>query len=424
MLSAEANERLTRVGPGTPAGQLLRCYWQPVAYVDELPIGTTRALRILGEDLVLYRSGEEEYGLVRERCSHRGASLAYGFVEGGCRIRCPYHGWTYDSTGAVVEMPFEPAGSRLLAKIRHPAYPVRTLGGIIFGFLGSGEPPGLPRWDVLVRDDGVRTLERRPIVDANWLQIQENTADVTHTFFLHGHMLHTRQVSHPALDIYYRPFVRYGFRPFRWGILKSFTVEKDGGESVSEVGNPLIFPNMLRLREGVDYEAMHWRVPVDDTHTMIMYAGFRPSADPAVHGTQRIEVKDEWQGPDGRYIMDREFYPQDKMAWETPGPLFDRTGERLGASDRGIVLFRRMLAEELERVEQGQDPLGVLRGPASERTISITTVAEEDLAEESDPSMVELTPWRGPENTLPATAAPSPSHSPTGAGAGSESTGR
>lgn len=397
MLTAEANERLTRVGPGTPAGRLLRCYWQPLAYVGEVAVGATLALRILGEDLVLYRSSQDEYGLLRERCSHRGASLAYGFVEDGCRLRCPYHGWTYDAAGAVVQMPFEPAGSAFHTKVTHPAYPVRTLGGIIFGYLGEGQPPGLPRWDVLVREDGVRSLERRPVVNANWLQIQENSADVTHTFFLHGHMLHTRQATHPSMDTYYRPFVRYGFRQFRWGILKSFTVQKDGRESVSEVGNPLIFPNMLRIREGLDYEAMHWRVPIDDTHTMIMYAGFKPSTDPALHGLERIQVKEEWQTEDGRYIMDREFYPQDKMAWETPGELFDRTQERLGASDRGVVLFRRMLAEELEQVEQGRDPLGVLRGAEADQTIWIATVAEEELELVDDAeanATVEVTPWQ------------------------------
>jgi 5,5'-dehydrodivanillate O-demethylase len=420
VLSAQANDRLTRVGPGTPAGQLLRCYWQPLAYVGEVGVGETHTLRILGEDLVLYRSGEEEYGLVKERCSHRGASLAYGFVEDGCRIRCPYHGWTYDESGAVVQMPFEPAGSKLLSKVRHPAYPVRTLGGIVFGYLGTGEPPVLPRWDVLARRDGVRTLERRPTVNANWLQIQENSADVTHTFFLHGHMLHTRQVTHPSLDTYYRPFVRYGFRKFRWGILKSFTVQKGGDESLSEVGNPLIFPNMLRIREGLDYEAMHWRVPVDDTHTMIMYAGFKPSDDTSLHGKPaRIVMKDEWQTEDGRYIMDREFYSQDKMAWETPGELFDRTSERLGASDKGIVLFRRMLAEELERVERGLDPLGVLRGPDADQMISITTVAEEDLeADEGNQGLgtVELDAWRAPEE--PGLGEGVPSAALAGSGSG------
>lgn len=393
MLSIEANERLTRVGPGTPAGELLRCYWHPIAYVDDLAPGGKEAIRVLGEDLVLYRDHQDSWGLLAEHCSHRGVSLAYGFVESDCTIRCAYHGWKYGPDGRVRQMPFEPPASRFPDKVHHPAYPTRVLGGIVFGYLGHGEPPGLPRWDLLARDDGWRTLEHRPITEANWLQIQENSADVTHTFFLHGHMLHTHGSEHPSLDTYYRPFVRYGFQEFPLGLLKTFTIEKDGEDSVAEIGNPLLFPNMLRIREGLDYEAMHWRVPVDDHRTRIMYAGFRPGDRPADEPLEQVVRKEEWSDDDGRYIMDKEFYPQDKMAWETPGPVFDRTGERLGASDRGIVIYRRMLAEQIDRVERGEDPMGVVRGPAADETIEITSVARgEEVTQGVD--LIEVTPWR------------------------------
>src|SRR5713226_512204 len=136
MLTAELNELLTRVGPGTPAGELLRRYWQPVAGVAELTEEKPKKrVTILGEDLVLFRTANGGYGLVAEQCSHRGASLYYGFLEDNC-IRCAYHGWLYDATGRCVEQPFEPEQSFLKHVIKHPAYPVQRLRGILFTYMG------------------------------------------------------------------------------------------------------------------------------------------------------------------------------------------------------------------------------------------------------------------------------------------------
>ena len=148
MLTKEENEFLTRVGPGTPAGELLRRYWLPVGYPCELTDDNpTHFVRILGEDLVLYRNTKGGFGLVAEQCSHRGASLYYGFLEED-GIRCPYHGWLYDSAGRCVEQPFEPQQSLLKHTIRHPAYPVQQLGGLLFG---EGAGDGAP---LLKADDG------------------------------------------------------------------------------------------------------------------------------------------------------------------------------------------------------------------------------------------------------------------------------
>lgn len=394
MLTQEANDMLTRVGPGTPAGELLRRYWQPVCYVPDLDVHPTKAVRMLGEDLVVYRDSSGAYGVVGKHCLHRGASLEYGFVEDGCTLRCAYHGWKYDASGHVVEQPFEPHGSRFKDKLRQTAYPAQELGGIVFAYLGPEPRPLLPRWDVLVREDGTRSLERRPDLRCNWLQVQENSADVTHTYFLHGHTLHTRGVEHPGLDTYYRPIRRYGFRRFRWGLLKQFTIERNGKEITAEVGNPLIFPNMLRLREGVRCEAMHWRVPIDDTNTRLFYSSFEPADGDAVPNSDPPQVIDrqEWQAPDGRYQMDGDFYVQDMMAWETPGPIFDRCAEHLGASDHGIVLYRQMLREAIEDVTQGRDPLALLRDEADNEVIDVTTVAAEALADGEPMREFEVTP--------------------------------
>ena len=192
MLTLEENERLTRVGPGTPAGELLRRYWQalcPVAELtDEKPI---KPLRLLGEDLLVFRDGRGRYGLVEARCKHRRVSLTRGFVEDD-GIRCAYHGWKYATDGRCIEQPFEPADSRLKDGVRLRAYPVQALGGLLFGYLGPGPAPLLPRWDVLAREDGRRFIQILPLHNCNWLQCEENTADTVHTYYLHGHVASTQ----------------------------------------------------------------------------------------------------------------------------------------------------------------------------------------------------------------------------------------
>ncbi len=380
MLTQAENEKLTRVGPGTPAGELLRRYWQPVCYASDLNDRPIRRVKMLDEELVVYRDQNRNYGLLAEHCSHRGVSLAYGFVEEGCTLRCPYHGWKYDAQGRVVELPFEPAGSLLKEEVKHPAYPVQKLGGVLFAYLGPQPAPLLPRWDLLVRQDGERRLERRPPLDCNWLQAQENSADVVHTYFLHGHMLHSHGVQHRALDTYYRPFLQYSFLPFKWGLLKSFVIQKGAERVVADIGNPLLFPNMLRVREGQVEEAMHWRVPIDDTHTRLFYVGFTPSKDArAVAQPEDTPVFDiaPWRTPEGDYVMNGDFYPQDKMAWETPGPIFNREVEHLGASDRGVVLYRKLLREAIEAVRRGEDPMGLIRDPADNEIIFVKHLAEQ-----------------------------------------------
>ncbi len=152
MLSREENDLLTRVGPGTPAGEMLRRYWHPIAFINELKKRPLRR-RLLGEDLVVFRDDRGRLGVLALRCSHRGTSLEFGHLEDG-GLRCCYHGWLYDVGGKILEMPGEPADSTFWQRLRHPAYQVQELGGVIFAYLGPEPAPLLPRYDVLVRDDG------------------------------------------------------------------------------------------------------------------------------------------------------------------------------------------------------------------------------------------------------------------------------
>lgn len=379
LLTVEENELLTRVAPGTPCGEFLRRYWHPIAAASELTDERPKMrIRILGEDLVLYRGVDGTYGLLAEQCSHRGASLYYGFQEGD-NLRCPYHGWLYDPAGRCVEQPFEPQQSLLKHTVRHPAYPVQKLSGFLWAYMGPQPAPLLPNWDILVDQGGTRRLEIRPVLNCNWLQAEENTGDVTHTYFLHAYTMATKGRADQGGG-FGRPFARYGFQPFKWGILKSWTYTGERGGS--GWGNLLVYPNMLRLSG-----AMHWRVPIDDTHTKILRVEYHPPGR-APRGVQAesiwpdgeppLSYEATWLNERGEYHLDT-FSSQDGMAWETQGPIFDRTREHLGASDTGIVLLRQMLLEGIRAVQDGRDPMGLVRDPEENERIELEGwIAERD----------------------------------------------
>src|SRR5919201_5162808 len=150
MLRAEQNDLITRVGPGTAAGALMRRYWQPAALVDELAGNRpVKPVRLMGEDLVLFRDEKGRYGLPERGCPHRGADLAFGRLEDG-GLRCSFHGWLFDVEGRCLQTPAEPEGSRLCEHIRHRAYPVIEKSGILFTYLGAGAPPAFPHFDCFV----------------------------------------------------------------------------------------------------------------------------------------------------------------------------------------------------------------------------------------------------------------------------------
>src|SRR5919109_5296208 len=184
MLSKEDNELITRTGPGTPCGELMRRYWQPAALAEELPAGgAPLPIRLLGEDLVLFRDDQGRPGLLGIHCAHRGADLSYGRLEDG-GLRCIYHGWLYDRSGRCLEQPGEPAGSTFHERIRQTAHPCREVAGYIFAYLGPGEPPLLPNFEFLTTDDGHRYAAKR-LNECNFLQGLEGTYDPQHLCFLH-----------------------------------------------------------------------------------------------------------------------------------------------------------------------------------------------------------------------------------------------
>ncbi len=362
MLTREHQDTLTRVGPGTPMGELLRRYWMPVAPSSDLSEGAIRAVRLLGEDLVLYRDTQGRPALLDEHCPHRGTSLVYGCVdEQG--IRCPYHGWKFAGSGECLEMPAEPAGTKMLTRLRAKAYRVEELGGLVFAYLGPEPAPLLPRYDLFVWEGVLRDIGYA-LLPCNWLQIMENSVDPHHLEWLHGHQLaHVRQRQGESTPTHYRKRqVKVGFDVFEHGIIKRRVL--DGGSEADDdwtIGHPLVFPVMLRVGSHRQHR-FQIRVPVDDTHTMhYWYSCYQPAFGAAAPKQSQIPSYEvPWRDAQGDYLVD--FVDgQDIMACVTQGPIADRTHENLGRSDQGIVLYRRLLLEQIERVQAGHDPLGVIR---------------------------------------------------------------
>jgi 5,5'-dehydrodivanillate O-demethylase len=367
MLTAEENERLTRVGPGTPAGELLRRYWLPVAVARELtPESPTKLVRVLGEDLVLFRDKAGRVGLIADRCSHRGASLFYGRVEER-GIACPYHGWLYDVEGNCLECPAEPPGSKFHLTVKHKAYPIEKFVGLYWTYMGPKPAPLIPRYDVWVRKDGRRKIFVQPRLDCNWFQAMENSVDPAHLQILHQDTAMRGRTPPSTTRGFTDDVEKFEFYENAIGIMKRRYYRS--GE-IDE--HPLIFPNILRQAN-----ATQIRVPIDDTHTMIFFVRFyknedgrisEEEEDPPVEYVKPFKDPPDAIHPFARFRLE-EVQAQDHMAWETQGPIADRTRERLATSDRGIVMLREMMMREIARVERGLDPKGVIRDPAENAII-------------------------------------------------------
>lgn len=377
MLTREENETLTRVGKGTPAGELLRRYWMPIACAGELteekPI---KAVRLLGENLVVFRDRSGRYGVVAEQCPHRKASLAFGRVdEEG--IRCPYHGWKFDCTGACLEQPAEPEAGGFKDKIKHTAYPVERLGGLLWAYLGPEPRPLLPRWDVLVWEEGKRWIEKHEVYRCNWLQPMENSVDPSHLFWLHG------ETAHLVASTSTRYEEEHNFIPFEYGIIKQRrTPGRKPGEASKLDQHPLVFPITLRhvfrtlKTDGTLRHNVQIRVPVDDAHTQVYVVYFTPNdtdRSPADGDTpwEYFPIRDE----KGEYRLEHVLV-QDAMAWETQGAPTDRTQEHLGVGDEGIIILRKLLREQIETVRKGGEPIGVVRDPVKNRVIEFDVINE------------------------------------------------
>ncbi|MEE2656320.1 MAG: Rieske 2Fe-2S domain-containing protein [Chloroflexota bacterium] len=373
MLTTEENELFTEVGPQTPVGKLMRWYWHPIAAATQLDENPVKRVKLLGESLVLYRDRSGKLGLIGDTCAHRSVNLAFGIpeVEG---LRCPYHGWRYDSSGQCTEMPEEGKDSTFPGRVKIPAYPVKELAGLVFAYLGSEPAPLLPNWDLFVTGNVMRDVGIQ-VLDCNWLQVQENDMDPAHLEWLHGHF------SNYALERLGRPDLqrhRGGAESKRTSIneRRDWAVYEQGIMNYAKTSNglrevrPSIFPNVNSFATDFMY-----RVPMDDSHTMHVFFTIYPQ-DPKIPTSQ--EKVPYYTIPSS---VDREGNPiwmeldnnggQDSMVWVTQGSIVDRTKETLGESDRGILMFRDLLRQQIQIVEDGGEPMNVFRDPAQNACILV-----------------------------------------------------
>jgi phthalate 4,5-dioxygenase len=400
VLSREQNDLITRTGKGTPAGELMRRYWQPAALVDELggnrPI---RPLRLFGEDLVLFKDEQGRYGLVGRHCPHRGTDLAYGRLEDG-GLRCPFHGWLFNVAGKCLETPAEPPESNLCGNVKQKAYPVVEKSGILFAYLGPGEPPAFPDFDCLIAPD-THTFAFKGLIECNWLQSLEVGVDPVHTSFLHrffhdddpsqsyGKVFRdvTRDSDMPMSRImreFTRPQIEveptdYGFR--------LVTLRRINDESTHVRVTNLVFPNAFIIPMSREMTITQWHVPVDDDKHY-WYAIFTSFGEPVNKDEMRRQRLALYDLPD--YVPNRNkrndygFDPHeqesetftgmgadinvhDQWACESMGAIQDRTQEHLGTSDKAIVAYRKLLRGALDQTAKGETPIMVLDKQAAAR---------------------------------------------------------
>ena len=262
MLNSSKNELLTRVGAGTPMGELLRRYWMPIGAVSEFEQRSIKAVRLLGEDLTLYKDLSGTFGLVDRHCPHRRADMSYGFVE-ACGIRCNYHGWLFDQDGKCTEQPYEDVATpdaRFKDKVRIKAYSVETRAGLIWAYLGPEPAPLVPNWEPFTWKNGFVQIVFAD-VPCNWLQCQENSIDPLHFEWMH---MNWSVRLDDRLGPYSPRHLKLPFEEFDYGfVYRRIREGMQESDPMWTVGRVCLWPNALFT--GDHFE---WRVPVDDEHTL------------------------------------------------------------------------------------------------------------------------------------------------------------
>jgi phenylpropionate dioxygenase-like ring-hydroxylating dioxygenase large terminal subunit len=387
--SKNALSDLCHVGRGTAAGEWFRRYW--------LAVGTTRdchdipqALTVLGEELVLFRDPAGRIGLIGRHCPHRGASLEYGDIEDD-GIRCPYHGWLFNIYGHCLEMPAEAKDSRFPEKVRHLAYPVRELGGLIFAYLGPDRenPPPLPKYRALADPAGQRSWEATRLYDYNWFNFIENGADPVHFSILHR--------ADPNDGTWRSWFFDFNDIPPFDAVETSYGMKvisrKPGPTADTEYVDEKSFalPSILQIG---DTEFTHFKRPRealsagshnahfmfvtpndDDSFTLFTvnhYTGDDPEFFQKLSPSRKVEAKGEKKPYDRRkYSPFRGNVRTEDMACQGTQPLLDQRREQLATSDKGVILIRKIIGNDIRAVQRGDVPKGIPSCGEAEKMIQI-----------------------------------------------------
>ena len=359
---------LAQIGKGTPMGELMRRYWHPIGMFADAT-ETPKKVRVLGEDLILFRDKSGNPGLVYPHCAHRGASLFYGKVEEK-GIRCCYHGWLFDVKGHCLEQPCEPNGGLNLEEARQPWYPVQELYGLIWAYMGPpNKKPVLPRYECLESLEEGEFLETNDdsiggggpqIIPCNWLQHYENLVDPFHVVILHSVFSGTQFVEQMAL----MPKVTWDTQEHSVRTV-SLRQLPDGKtlRRISEAGLPTlrVIPSPRIGRYGM-VESLGWVLPIDDYSFRILVVGRVKEQGELVKMRSRLNGK-LWE-----HLSEEEHqqFPGDYEAMVGQGVIAKHSEEYLASSDGGIVKLRRLLMQQLKALEEGKDPAGVSFDPLSE----------------------------------------------------------
>ncbi len=413
MLSKENNDLITLTGPGTPGGDLLRRYWQPVALSAELTADEPLAIRVMSEDLVLFRDAQGKPSLIGRRCPHRGVDLSYGRVEDG-GLRCIYHGWLLASDGRCLDQPGEPEGSTYKDRVKHKAYPCREAGGLVLAYMGPGDPPRLPKFPFFLAP-AARCWTTKIHHDCNYLQANEGNIDPQHLSYLHRFIDPRQSVDArvnsllirdpaPKLEVEETP---YGFRLF---------AARSAGPDQSYLrmsnfimpncsafdGSPLVDPRTGKARDNLGYQ-LHWHVPIDDeTHwkytilyahevaidldwiEKIVFADVGPDYRLARNSGNRYQQNRAEMKTQSFAGMGQSFWAHDKFATEAQGAIADRSTEHLGTTDKPTMLMRRQLLTAIADIKAGRDPLFVERS-SQENALADLMVLSTIVPETTDP---------------------------------------
>jgi 5,5'-dehydrodivanillate O-demethylase len=379
----EESHLLNQVRAGTPMGEFLRRYWWPVGFSAHLKEKPT-FIRVLAEDLVLFREQSGEPAVIGALCPHRRANLCLGTVE-PAGLRCKYHGWLVGAKGDVIEVPGE-TDSTFKDTIEHPAYPTQELGGLIFAYFGPEPVPVLPRYDFLVGDGDVY-LTIQGFQDCHWLQCVENGMDPVHPSFTHGGAWPDIANSEPEL----------GFHETDFGLVYKAFRKTDKGDTQNYREHHLLMPGiscggsggryLSGKQGGTPVSAARWSVPIDETHTILFRSRFKPADNPAKYDgdpfTERwkpqeplIQPFKEYrtaENPELGYDVPPLHFIEDGMVIDSIGPCADRENENLSPMvDEGIIMLRKMYLREIKRMQEGGDPKNVFRDPGKNEAIRIT----------------------------------------------------
>jgi phenylpropionate dioxygenase-like ring-hydroxylating dioxygenase large terminal subunit len=377
MISKEMNDRLMKVGPGTPAGDMMRRYWWPVAMAEDVQ-ERPALIRVLGEDLVLFRDGDGQLGLIDSVCAHRCANLALGRVEAD-GLRCAYHGWKFDTQGRVIEVPGHPDPQKVAAKVNHTAYHVVEHEGLIFAYLGPDPVPLLPQYDFVV-GEGDRAVDFLGVSEGSWMRWVEGGVDPNHVAFLHGEVGGLEDCATVPDKI---KFVStdYGLCHQSWrpGMDSGTTFYREHHHVFPTMG--VTGAGQRRVQGGnatPSAVGVGWFTPIDDNSVLIFYCVYKPAENtgtiianpPNYKGDgfrltpMRMTPYLEYRNGERRtfgYEMPPGVLAQDSAMAETIADVSER--EFLIPGDEGITRARRMVLKAIEDVAAGRDPIGVFREP-------------------------------------------------------------